>query len=167
MDFKMKTEVPNCARMIAEKIFVNTLFIRFCWFALSHTQKYTLHERILVYQIFCHYYFEFKFPICITLANKSWACIICRWDFFYFSYNFRFISLFCISIYFVTFLMHPSWHCSIRTDDGDSSEYNPLRAVHNPLVASTMMQMHQFNPLFFSIIFIFFFFLFLSYYFFH
>lgn len=49
---------------------------------------------------------------------------------------------------FITFLMHPWWHCSMRTDDGVSSEYNPLRAVHNPLKASTMMQMHQFNSLF-------------------
>lgn len=48
---------------------------------------------------------------------------------------------------FITFLMHPWWHCSMRTDDGDSSEYNPLRAVHNPLVASTTMQIHQFNSL--------------------
>lgn len=37
----------------------------------------------------------------------------------------RFISTF-------TFLMHPSWHCSIRMDDGDSSEYSALFADDNP-----------------------------------
>lgn len=46
-----------------------------------------------------------------------------------------YLSFFFDFLWNFTFLMHPWWHCSMRIDDGDSSEYNPLRAWHNPFVA--------------------------------
>lgn len=109
-----------------------------------YSRFYYIESRTENFNFITLFFFRFFVAAVFLFSNSLQTKIVSMYNL-----SNEICAFFFVSSIFVTFLMHPSWHCSIRTDDGDSSEYNPLRAAHNPLVASTMMQMHQFNPLFF------------------
>lgn len=71
-----------------------------------------------------------------TTKKQRWRCIADKCIRNAFRAQLIFIQISNLSrIFIFTFWMHPWWHCSMRIDDGDSSEYNPLRAWHNPFDA--------------------------------